>query len=105
VADVVPLAARRCERQRVDDAITLLPEPRVVPLMRCNVWHLRGRDRLPLVDSGTGLARLADLAEKEVTAVAVHDDGFHNFTDVRVHPLEEPLLLDPLLDSLEPRVS
>jgi glyoxylase-like metal-dependent hydrolase (beta-lactamase superfamily II) len=110
VADVLPLAERWFERQRVDDAITLLREPHVVPLMRCNIWHLRVRDRLLLVDSGMGLVRLADLAEKEGTAVATHGhndhiDGFHEFTDVRVHPPEEPLLLDPPLDSLEPRVS
>jgi glyoxylase-like metal-dependent hydrolase (beta-lactamase superfamily II) len=114
VLDLLPIAERWFERHRVDDSITLLLEPAVVPLMRCNIWHVRGRDRDMLVDSGMGLVSLgeeiADLAEKHVTAVATHghDDhigGFHEFTDVRVHPLEAPLLLDPPLQSLEPRVA
>jgi glyoxylase-like metal-dependent hydrolase (beta-lactamase superfamily II) len=114
VADVLAIAERWFVRQRIDDRLTLLREPHVVPLMRCNIWHLRGRDRDLLVDSGMGLisltAELADLAVKTITAVATHghDDhigGFHEFDDVRVHPEEAALLLDPQLDSLEPRVA
>jgi glyoxylase-like metal-dependent hydrolase (beta-lactamase superfamily II) len=53
---------------------------------------------------------LADLAEQDVTAVATHghDDhigGFSEFAEVRVHPQEAPLLLDPPLHSLEPRIA
>ena len=114
MADGLPIAERWFVRQRVDETLTLLREPHVVPLMRCNIWHLRGRDRDLLVDSGMGLVslagELADLAVKAVTAVATHghDDhigGFHEFDDVRVHPAEASHLLDPPLDSLEPRVA
>jgi glyoxylase-like metal-dependent hydrolase (beta-lactamase superfamily II) len=114
VAELLPVAERWFERERVDDAITLLREPHVVPLMRCNIWHLRGRNRDLLVDSGMGLVSLADeiadLADKPITAVATHghDDhigGFHEFDDVLVHPQEAALLLDPPIDSLEPRVA
>jgi glyoxylase-like metal-dependent hydrolase (beta-lactamase superfamily II) len=114
VADVLPIAQRWFVRRRVDDALTLLREPHVVPLMRCNIWHLRGRDRDLLVDSGMGVvslaAELAEFAVKTITAVATHghDDhigGFHEFDDVRVHPKEESLLLDPPLDTLEPSVA
>jgi glyoxylase-like metal-dependent hydrolase (beta-lactamase superfamily II) len=47
-----PLATHWFERRRVSDDITLLWEPHVVPLMRCNIWHVRGRDRDLIVDTG-----------------------------------------------------
>jgi glyoxylase-like metal-dependent hydrolase (beta-lactamase superfamily II) len=112
VSESLPIAERWFERRRVDDAITLLWEPHVIALMRCNIWHVRGRDCDLLVDSGMGLMSLADelsdLADKRITAVATHghDDhigGFHEFADVLVHPAEAPLLLQPPIDSLEPR--
>jgi len=114
VPGVLPIADRWFVRERIDDAITMLREPHVVPLMRCNIWHLRGRDRDLLVDAGMGLVSLAseisDLADKPITAVASHghDDhigGFHEFDDVRAHPHEASLLLEPPLDSLEPRMA
>ena len=111
---MLPIEERWFVRQRVDETLTLLREPHVVPLMRCNIWHLRGRYHDLLVDSGMGLVslaeELADLAATSITAVATHghDDhigGFHEFDDVRVHPDEASLLLDPPLASLEPRVA
>ena len=70
------IAERWFERRRVDDDITLLWEPHVVPLMRCNIWHVRGRDRDLFVDTGMGVASLKeaarDLLDKPVTAVATH---------------------------------
>ena len=107
-----PLADRWFERTRVDDSITLLWEPHVVALMRCNIWHVRGRDKDLVVDTGMGVASLSDelvdLIDKSVTAVATHghDDhigGHHEFDDCVVHPLEAPLLLDPPIRSLVPR--
>lgn len=108
----LPLADRWFERTTVDDSITLLWEPYVIPLMRCNIWHVRGRDRDLVVDTGMGFMslsdELADLVDKHVTAVATHghDDhigGHHEFDDVRVHPAEAPLLLAPPISSLVPR--
>ena len=107
-----PLADRWFERATVDDSITHLWEPHVVALMRCNIWHVRGRDRDLVVDTGMGLTsltdELVDLIDKSVTAVATHghDDhigGHHEFDDCVVHPLEAPLLLDPPIRSLVPR--
>ncbi|MFN8024386.1 MAG: MBL fold metallo-hydrolase [Acidimicrobiales bacterium] len=104
-----PVTDRWFERARVDDAITLLWEPHVVPLMRCNIWHVRGRDRDLLIDTGMGLASIVsaadDLFERSVTAVATHghDDhigGHHEFADVAAHPLEAPLLETAPLASL-----
>jgi glyoxylase-like metal-dependent hydrolase (beta-lactamase superfamily II) len=108
----LPIAPRWFERSVIDDSITLLWEPHVIALMRCNIWHVRGRDRDLVIDTGMGLvslaAEIADLVQHDVTAVATHghDDhigGHHEFADVVVHPLEQHLLLAPPLDSLVPR--
>jgi glyoxylase-like metal-dependent hydrolase (beta-lactamase superfamily II) len=109
---MLPIAERWFERRVVDATVTLLWEPHVIELMRCNIWHVRGRDRDLVVDTGFGVASLVDelgsLLDRPVTAVATHghDDhigSHHEFADVVVHPLEAPLLLDPPLDSLVPR--
>jgi glyoxylase-like metal-dependent hydrolase (beta-lactamase superfamily II) len=108
----LPIADRWFERAAIDDSITLLWEPHVVPLMRCNIWHVRGRDRDLVIDTGMGLMSLSDelanLVDKTVTAVATHghDDhigSHHEFDDVLVHPAEAPLLLKPPISSLVPR--
>ena len=55
---ILPIADRWFEIRRVSDDITLLWEPHVVPLIRCNIWHVRGRDRDLLIDTGLGMASL-----------------------------------------------
>jgi glyoxylase-like metal-dependent hydrolase (beta-lactamase superfamily II) len=95
----VPLkiADRWFERRKVDDDITLLWEPHVIPLMRCNIWHVRGRDRDLLVDTGLGVASLrdavVDLIDNPVIACATHAHGdhvggHHEFAECLVHHLE-----------------
>ena len=107
---VLPVAQRWFERRTIDDAITLLWEPHVVELMRCNIWHVRGRDRDLVIDTGMGVCSLVQemgaLLDKPVTAVATHghDDhigSHHEFDDVVAHPLEAPLLEAPPLDTLD----
>jgi len=39
----------------VGDGVTWIDEPHVREFYRCNVWHVRGRDRDMLVDSGMGI--------------------------------------------------
>ena len=102
---MLPLADRWFERTSVDDAVTLLWEPHVVPLMRCNIWHVRGRDRDVLVDTGMGVASIVeaasdlfDLTGRPVVAVATH--GHHEFAEVAAHPLEAELLEHAPLTSL-----
>jgi len=95
------IAERWFERRRIDSAITLLWEPHVDPLIRCNIWHLRGRDFDLMIDTGLGIASLAeaarDLLDKPVKAVATHTHydhigGHHEFDTCLVHPLEAEAL-------------
>jgi len=101
------IAERWFERRRIDDDITLLWEPHVVPLLRCNIWHVRGRERDLMIDTGMGIASLkqaaSDLLQKAVTAVAthVHADhigGHHEFEDCLIHASEAPGLSQPTGD-------
>ncbi|MFZ2869235.1 MBL fold metallo-hydrolase [Zavarzinia sp.] len=101
---LLPIADRWFERKRISDDITLLWEPHVVPLMRCNIWHLRGRDRDLFIDTGMGVASLReaarDLLDKAVTAVATHTHidhvgGHHEFEHTLVHELEAENLRHP----------
>ena len=36
------------------DGVTLIHEPWIKPFFRCNIWHVRGRDRDLLFDTGLG---------------------------------------------------
>lgn len=110
-----PVATHWFERLRVDDDITLLWEPHVVPLMRCNIWHVRGTDRDLVVDTGMGIASLLnemqDLLDKPVSAVATHGHGdhigsHHEFDEVLAHPAEANSLTGSnLMTSLDPVVA
>ena len=93
------LANRWFERRTLADGITLLWEPHVHPLLRCNIWHVRGRSRDLLVDTGLGVASLAaeirDLVDKPLLAVAthVHYDhvgSLHEFAERAMHRIEAP---------------
>ncbi len=90
--------------QRLSDGISLIDEPFILPFYRCNIWHLRGRDRDLLVDSGMGVVSLRrwvpQVSEKPVLAVASHTHfdhiGCHHEFDQRlVHPAEAKLLAAP----------
>jgi len=99
----LPIAERWFERKRIGDDITLIWEPHADPLIRCNIWHLRGRDRDLLVDSGLGIASLklaaGDLLRKDVVAVATHIHydhvgSLHEFETRVVHRLEAKQMVD-----------
>ena len=100
----LPIAPSWFEKRRIDDDISLIFEPHVVPLLRCNIWHVRGRDRDIVIDTGIGIQSLRDFAKdwlgKSVTAIAthVHVDhigGHHEFEECLVHGLECRGLLQP----------
>jgi glyoxylase-like metal-dependent hydrolase (beta-lactamase superfamily II) len=98
------IAERWFERRKIDDDITLLTEPYADPLVRCNIWHVRGRERDLLVDSGLGLVSLKaaarDLFEKPVLAFATHSHMDHvgslgEFETRIIHRLEAHILPRP----------
>jgi glyoxylase-like metal-dependent hydrolase (beta-lactamase superfamily II) len=101
---MLPIADRWFEVKRVSDDVTLLWEPHVIPLMRCNIWHVRGRDRDLMIDTGLGVGVLKEAArtllDKPVTAVATHTHsdhigGHHEFDHTLVHELEADALRAP----------
>jgi glyoxylase-like metal-dependent hydrolase (beta-lactamase superfamily II) len=79
--------------------VTLLTEPHVHPLIRCNIFHVRGRSTDLIVDTGVGVAsvrdELADLLDRPVVAVATHIHydhvgGLHEFENRVMHHVEAP---------------
>jgi glyoxylase-like metal-dependent hydrolase (beta-lactamase superfamily II) len=90
--------------ERKGDDITLIAEPYIQEFYRCNVWHVRGRDRDMLVDSGMGVVSLREwvplVTERRLTAVASHTHFdhigcHHEFDDRCVHRLEAEIMADP----------
>ena len=67
--------------RRLDDGVTWIDEPYIKEFYRCNLWHLRGRDRDLLVDSGWGVVSLRThiplVTEKPLVAVASHTHFDH----------------------------
>ena len=90
--------------ERVGDDVTYIYEPHVTEFFRCNIWHVRGRDRDLLIDSGMGVVSLREhvplVTEKRVLAVASHSHfdhigSHHEFTERLVHAAEADLLANP----------
>lgn len=86
------------------DRITLIDEPAIKPFYRCNIWHVRGRDRDLVVDFGLGAVPLrqqvARLAERDIVAVASHTHfdhigAAHEFGCCHVHAAEADILAAP----------
>jgi glyoxylase-like metal-dependent hydrolase (beta-lactamase superfamily II) len=100
----LPIAEQWFRRETFADGITLLSEPYVDPFARCNVWHVRGRDRDLVIDTGLGLCSLraaaTDLFERAVACVLTHSHfdhigGAHEFSTRIAHADEETELLRP----------
>ncbi|MEM7177677.1 MAG: MBL fold metallo-hydrolase [Pseudomonadota bacterium] len=88
----------------VGDGVTHIDEPFIREFYRCNIWHIRGRDRDMLVDSGMGVVSLREhvplVTERPLVAVASHTHfdhiGTHHEFPVRcVHRAEAGLLAHP----------
>ena len=97
-------AARWYETVRFGDGITLNHEPWIKPFYRCNIWHVSGRDRDLLFDTGLGhfsLKRHVPLvSEKKLVCVASHTHFdhigcHHEFPERCVHSAEAEILADP----------
>ena len=92
------------ETEARQDGVTYIGEPHIKEFYRCNIWHVRGRDRDLLVDSGMGVVPLREsiplLTERPVIAVASHTHfdhigAHHEFDERLVHPAEADLLAAP----------
>jgi len=97
-------AADWYELLRFGDDVTLIHEPWIKSFFRCNIWHIRGRDRDLLFDSGLGHVSLRSqvplVTEKPLLAVASHTHFdhigcHHEFPDRAVHSAEAEILADP----------
>ncbi len=86
------------------DGLTHIWEPHVKEFYRCNIWHLRGRDRDLLIDSGMGVVSLRDrvalVAERPLLAVASHSHfdhigSHHEFAERAVHTAEAEIMANP----------
>jgi glyoxylase-like metal-dependent hydrolase (beta-lactamase superfamily II) len=97
------IADKWYERTIVSPELTRLFELHVHPFLRCNIWHIKGRDRDLLIDTGLGVASLkdeiADLIDKPIAAVAthVHYDHvgcLHEFDHRIMHSIESDQMAD-----------
>ena len=92
------------ETRTLGDGVTWIYEPHIVPFFRCNIWHIRGRDRDALVDSGMGVVSLREfvpiVSERPLIAVASHTHYDHigahfEFPERAVHEAEAEFLAHP----------
>jgi glyoxylase-like metal-dependent hydrolase (beta-lactamase superfamily II) len=98
------VASNWYESLKFSNDVSLIREAYVHPDLRCNIWHVTGRDRNVIVDSGLGVASLrdylSDATEKETLAVASHTHFdhvgcHHEFAHRLCHPLEAEVLRAP----------
>jgi glyoxylase-like metal-dependent hydrolase (beta-lactamase superfamily II) len=101
MVDELPVAERWFVREELDSNVLRLTEPRTDPLIRANIYLIRGRDRHLLVDTGLGIASLAkeltDLLDHPATALVTHfhydhSGSFHEFDDRVAHPADADAL-------------
>jgi glyoxylase-like metal-dependent hydrolase (beta-lactamase superfamily II) len=95
------IATRWFEFERMTDGVTRIWEPHVIRVMQCNIWHVAGRDRDLLIDTGMGIASLreaaAEIFQKPLIAAATHTHldhvgSLHEFPERIVHAAEAQTL-------------
>jgi glyoxylase-like metal-dependent hydrolase (beta-lactamase superfamily II) len=88
----------------INSGLTLIREKHVHPDLRCNIWHIKGRENDLLIDSGLGVASLSSYIagdrDKDILALASHTHfdhiGCHHEFEHRLcHPLEARVLEMP----------
>ncbi|MEP1766288.1 MAG: MBL fold metallo-hydrolase [Sulfitobacter sp.] len=99
------VAAKDWYRVRpLSEGVTWIDEPHIEDFYRCNVWHVRGRDRDMLVDSGMGVLSLREwvpiVTRRPLVAVASHTHfdhiGMHHEFPCRMcHSAEADILAAP----------
>ncbi|NIB40692.1 MBL fold metallo-hydrolase [Pseudomaricurvus alkylphenolicus] len=100
----IKIADKWFEIRKLGDGITHIWEPHVHPLVRCNIWHVRGSERDMLVDTGLGIASLKEAAreifDKPLDVVTTHTHYDHigghcEFDNCTVHEAEAGELSSP----------
>ncbi|MAH87726.1 MAG: MBL fold metallo-hydrolase [Kiloniella sp.] len=95
---------RMFETQSFDNGVTRLLETGIAADWRCNIWHIRGRDRDLIIDTGFGLQSMsgtvARLSERPVIAVCTHSHHDHagglcQFDQRLGHGLEADIFAKP----------
>ena len=90
--------------EALQDGITRIHEIHVAPWLRCNIWHVRGRDRDLIIDTGMGLRPLTReismLSERPITAIMTHSHfdhagGLYEFNDRCGHKTEAQIIAGP----------
>lgn len=93
---------------RLSEDVSLIREKYVAHWLRCNIWHLRGKNHDLLIDSGMGLRPLkqevASLCEKPVTVISTHCHfdhigGAHEFDCRLGHKSEADMHSQPTRDN------
>ena len=96
--------------EHLSEGISLIREIHVAPWLRCNIWHVRGRDYDLVIDTGLGIRPLkleiARLLEKPVKAILTHSHfdhagGAHEFDCRLGHRAEADLLAEPDDDNFD----
>lgn len=99
-----PVALDWYEVHHLSDDVSLILEKHVAPWLRCNIWHVRGRDSDLIIDTGMGLRPLvkevAALSERPITAIMTHchfdhAGGLHQFETRCGHKCEASIIANP----------
>lgn len=99
-----PVAQDWYETLSFGDGITLVREIHVATWLRCNIWHIQGRDRDILIDAGMGLRPLKPeitaLSGRPLTAISSHAHfdhigATHEFETRLGHRCEAEILAHP----------
>ncbi|SEO20139.1 Glyoxylase, beta-lactamase superfamily II [Salinihabitans flavidus] len=99
------VAERWYETVSMGQGVTLIRETHVAPWLRCNIWHVRGRDRDLVIDTGMGLRPLVEAVpglavERPAIGVVTHthfdhSGGLHQFKDRAGHAAEAAIIAAP----------
>jgi len=97
------------KRFQISERVSLIQETGVANIMRCNIWHVRGRDYDLVVDTGMGLDPLKEWVmrhtDRPIKAVVTHSHFdhsgcLHEFEARLGHPAEAEILAKPSNDRM-----
>lgn len=92
------------EIDRLDHGVTRIREKFISADWRCNIWHISGRDRDLVIDTGFGLsplsAEIATLSGRPIIAICTHSHHDHagglcQFETRYGHPSEADIFANP----------